>query len=1016
MSIAREWTDAASPPPGAGDEEALAVCWERWRERAGRDGDDAGAAFAEQCRGDPAANALLSALFGNSRYLSHCLIADQVFARLLIERGPDEAYAAALRMAEDRAGLGAESKQEAMKRLRVAKRRASLAIGMADIASVWPLEKVTAALSDFASASLGATCAHLLRALHDGERLILPDPAAPERESGLIVLGMGKLGARELNYSSDVDIIVLFDEAVASDPGGGGLQQTFTRLARHLVSIMDERTADGYVFRTDLRLRPDPGSTSAALSVRAAEIYYASTGENWERAAMIKARPVAGDIEAGSGFLDKLRPFIWRRHLDFAAIQNIRAIKRQIDAHRGGGRIAVAGHDIKLGRGGIREIEFLVQAQQLIWGGRNPDLRVRATRDALDRLVAAGHVRRGAAAELMAAYEFHRRLEHRLQMTDDRQTHSLPGDDEGIARIAIFLGFDSSAAFSQALLAHLRTVEGHYATLFEDEPDLSRTGSLDFTAKDDASDTLETLSGMGYARPERAAAIVRGWHAGRHRAVRDAEARDRLAALVPTILEVFAAASDPESALLLFDGFLARLPAGSHLFSMFAAHPELFDLITEIMGSAPRLATWLGHRPVLLDSVLSREFSDLDVPDAAELGVELAHAARRGLVRLFYVREFGLAEMQAALADAAHRARDVEDFLDAERRWAHDRIFHIGVHMLRGLLSPVEAAKPLSDIADSCLGATLPVVADAFASVHGVIPGGAFAVIALGRLGGRDMTVGAALDLMFVYDHDPGAMESDGRKALAPREYYGQLARRFIGGIAAPTVEGALYDVDMRPRASGHAGPVVTSFAAFADRQRSDASTWEHQALTRARVICAENGLGERFDEVRHSALARPRERDALAADLAGLRERMRRDDEGGDIWSIEQKRGGLIDAEFIAQYLQLLHGSRTADILAGDAVAVFEAACRHGLIDPKTACELAEAATLWRNLHGILCLTVEEGFVEKAAGPALRSVIERACGMGGFDSLKEAMRETAARTAHHFDALLGRGRAGNTA
>ncbi len=1008
MNLAPEWADATARPPLPADAEALALCWERWRENAAGGGDEALSAFAEACHADPRARALLEAVFGNSRYLSHCLIADQGFARLLIEQGPEAAYAAAREMAGDVSALGDESRQQVMKRLRVAKRRASLAIGMADIASVWPLERVTGALSDIASATLSAVCTHLLRALHERGKLALPDPDAPERGSGLIILGMGKLGAGELNYSSDVDIIVLFDEEIASDPSGDGLQQTFARLARNLVTIMDERTADGYVFRTDLRLRPDPGSTAAALSVRAAEAYYATTGENWERAAMIKAKPVAGDIEAGEGFLERLQPFIWRRHLDFAAIQNIRAIKRQIDAHRGLGQVAVAGHNIKLGRGGIREIEFLAQTQQLIWGGRDAALRVRGTREAFDLLVTAGHMRRQAVDELMEAYVFHRTVEHRLQMADDRQTHSLPDDDEGVVQVATFLGYDTVEAFTEALLARLRTVERHYTTLFEDEPALTKEGTLDFSAEADGDATLETLAAMGYAHPERAFETLRAWHEGRYRAVRSEEARERLAELLPTVLDVFAAWPDPDSALSLFDGFLARLPAGSHLFSMFAAHPELFDLITEIMGSAPRLAGWLEHRPMLLDSVLSREFSDLDVPDADELGPELATIARRGLVRVFYEREFGVAEMRAELADVALRARDVQDFLDAERRWANDKIFHIGVHMLRGLLFPVEAATPLSDIADACLSATFPVVADAFAATHGRIPGGRFAVVALGRLGSRQMTVTAPLDLMLVYDHPPGAEESDGRKVLRPDRYYGQLSRRYVAAIRAATAEGTLYDVDMRPRPSGNAGPIVTSLTSFIDHFRADVPVWQQGALTRARVVWADGDLAERFEEARRAILGQERERQDLAAQLAELREDLRGDDPGEDIWAIEQKRGGLVDAEFIAQYLQLLHAARTADGLTGNSAAAFEAAAAHGLIDAETARELVEATTLWHNLHGILSLTVDERFVEATAPPALLGVIERACDMAGIDSLKEAMRETAARTASHYDRLLG--------
>ena len=1009
MNLASEWKDAARPPRPA-DEAALALCWERWRENAARSEDDALIAFADACESDPGANALLGALFGNSRYLSHCLTADQGFAQVLVEQGPEAAYAAARELAADTSALGDESRQQVMKRLRVAKRRASLAIGTADIVSVWPLERVTGALSDIASTTLGAVCAHLLRNLHDRGKLALPDPDTPERGSGLIILGMGKLGAGELNYSSDVDIIVLFDEEIATDASGDGLQQIFARLARNLVTIMDERTADGYVFRTDLRLRPDPGSTAAALSVRAAEAYYATTGENWERAAMIKAKPVAGDVEAGTGFLERLEPFIWRRHLDFAAIQNIRAIKRQIDAHRGGGQVAVAGHNIKLGRGGIREIEFLAQTQQLIWGGRDPALRVRGTRQAFDLLVEAGHMRRQAVSELMEAYTFHRTVEHRLQMADDRQTHSMPEDDEGVAYVATFLGFDSSESFSETLLGHLRTVERHYTTLFDDDPALTSAGTLDFSGEGDGDATLETLAAMGYAHPERAFETLRAWHEGRYRAMRSEGARERLAELVPTILDVLAAWPDPDSALALFDGFLARLPAGSHLFSMFAAHPELFDLITEIMGSAPRLAGWLEHRPMLLDSVLSREFSDLDVPDADELGPELATMARRGLVRVFYQREFGAAEMKAELADEALRARDVQDFLDAERRWANDKIFHIGVHMLRGLLFPVEAAIPLSDIADACLGAALPVVAKAFAATHGHVPGGRFAVVALGRLGSRQMTVTAPLDLMLVYDHPENAHESDGRKALRPDRYYGQLSRRFVAAIRAATAEGTLYDMDMRPRPSGNAGPIVLSLPSFVEHFQGGVPAWQHQALTRARVVWAEGGLGERFEQARRSVLRQERSREALVAQLADVREDLRGDDPDEDIWAIEQKRGGLMDTEFIAQYLQLLHAAESEALLAGGTVSVFEAAGGAGLIEPETARELAEAATLWHNLHGILSLTVEERFVEATAPPALLAVIERACDMTGIDSLKEAMRETTARTASHYDRLLGNG------
>ena len=1007
-AIADIWRAGGVAPPGPGDPEALDVRRERWLEAAGRGADAETAAFARAAVDDPGAWALLAAAFGNSPYLSNALIADQGFARTLFEAGPDDAYAAALAAVEDDSRLGEEPVKDAMRRLRRAKRRAALSIALADIASVWPLEKVTGALSDLASAALSASCRHLLRRLHDSGELALPDPDRPERGSGLIVLGMGKLGAGELNFSSDVDLIVLFDQDKAPHTGKTELQRIFTRLARGLVSLMEERTADGYVFRTDLRLRPDPGSTPPAMSVQAAELYYESAGQNWERAAMIKARPVAGDLEAGQAFLDTLRPFMWRRNLDFAAIQDIQSIKRQINAHRGGGEVALASHNVKLGRGGIREIEFFAQTQQLIWGGKDPSLRVRGTMQALDGLVAAGHVAPGAAAELKAAYRFHRRLEHRLQMVEDGQTHSLPGDEDGLARIAAFFGFAAAADFAEAVTAELRTVERHYAALFEDKPGLSGAGNLVFTGGDHDPDTLTTLAEMGYAEPERVSTMIRVWHSGRYRAMNSTRARELLTELVPSVLEAFAGSADPDRALLRFNDFLSRLPAGIQLFSLFTANPGLLDLVGEIMGAAPRLADWLARHPALLDSVLSNEFASLDLPEEAEFDPATADAARRGLVRLFYAREFGPDEMRAELSAAVADARDLQDVLDQLRRWANDRTFQIGVHMLRGVLSPVEAGPPLSAIADACLGALLPAVAEEFAAAHGRIEGGAVALLAFGKLGSREMTMGSDLDLLFVYDHPPEAGPSDGARPLMPSQYYAQLCRRFIGAVTAPMADGKLYEVDMRLRPTGNSGPIASSLEAFTRYQRNDAWTWEHQALTRTRVIHAEGDLRPRLEEAIREVLTAPRGAEELAGNVARMRARMR-DELGGDgLWSIKHMPGGLVDVEFIAQYLQLRHGAAHPEILKTDTVSVLEAAGGRGLIGAEDAAELADAARLWRNLQGILRLTVEGDFDGGEATPALQRVIGRVTGAAAFAALEDTMRGIAERTAARFEELIG--------
>ena len=1007
--LGKEW--GSGPLPKAGNPDAVSVHFERLLETAQRRDDTAAIAFAEKA--EEQAGPLLEAMFGNSPYLGHCLVIDPSFTRLLVEEGPDAGFAVALEDASDRSGLGTESKQALMKRLRIAKRRASLAIAAADIASVWPLEKVTAAITDLACATLGASCRHLLREMHDRGRLDLPDPDSPEDGSGLIVLGMGKLGARELNYSSDIDLIILFDEEAVPHVGDGSLQQNFTRFARNLVSLMDERTADGYVFRTDLRLRPDPGSTAPALSTNAAEIYYESAGQNWERAAMIKALPVSGDIERGHVFLENLAPFIWRRNLDFAAIQDIQSIKRQINAHRGGGEIGIEGHNIKLGRGGIREIEFFAQTQQLIWGGRDKSLRERGTLATLDGLVAAGHTPASTAAELKVAYEFCRTLEHRLQMIDDRQTHSLPEDNPGLARVAVFSGFSSTDAFTAELLRHLQTVERHYAGLFENQPDLSGPGNLVFTGGEHDPSTLATLEAMGYGEPERVSSILRAWHTGRYAAMRSTRARELLTELVPTILETFSESPDPDSAMLHFDRFLARLPAGVPLFSMFTARPALFQLISLIIGSAPRLADWLSRHPGLLDSVLAREFTDLEIPDSDEPD-EFDDMARKGLVRLFYVREFGPEQMRQDLETSLAKAEDLQDLLDVERRWSNDRIFQIGVQMLRGFLPPVEAGPPLSNIADVCISHLLPVVAEEFAEVHGSVPGGRIALIAFGKLGSREMTVSSDLDLLFVYDHDREAIQSDGRKALSPTHYYAQLCRRLVTAITAPGADGRLYEVDMRLRPSGNAGPLASSLEAFEKYQRTDAWLWEHQALTRARVICAENGLDGELDEIIGSVLGMARDPLELVAGVNDMRERIWREHGSDDIWSIKHMRGGLVDVEFIAQYLQLAHASEYPEILARDPISVFQSAHSAGLIEENQASDLIRAAQLWRNLQGILRLTIGDDYTEEKATPGLRVVVERASGVEGFNVLEETMRDLAVRVAELFQSIVGEPEPGN--
>ena len=965
----RVLSDALSDLPAPADESAAETGFARWRERA----DEADAKLGAFMRGlaaDAAGHRLLGALFGNSPFLTHCCLAEPEFVERLLDEGLDPTFARTMdEVAEPRAG--ALDEPHLMAALRRAKRRVALLIAIADIASLWPLATVTQSLSRFAEQALDVSVRHLLRAAAAAGEIEPADARDPARESGFIVLGMGKLGAYELNYSSDVDLILLYDAERVRYRGRRGVQRFFTRLAHDLQRLMSERTEDGYVFRTDLRLRPDPASTPPVVALEAALTYYESAGQNWERAALIKARAVAGDRAAGEEFLAELTPFLWRKHLDFAAIQDIHSIKRQIDAHRGGSAIKVAGHNVKLGRGGIREVEFFAQTQQLIWGGREPELRAPATCDALAALARAGRITEEAAAELTDCYGFLRRIEHRLQMVDDAQTHTLPADAEGLRRIALFLGFADAGAFAATLTRTLGLVERHYAHLFEEAPTLAApVGNLVFTGIEDDPDTLETLRRLGFADAAGVSAIVRGWHHGRYRATRSQRARELLTELVPAVLQAFGKAAYPDAAFLRFDQFLGRLPAGVQLFSLFTNNPPLVALMAEIMAAGPRLADEIARRPSLLDGVLAAHFFD-ELPPRGELA-----------------RDLGL---------MLDRATHYEDVLDRARRWTSERKFQVGLQLLRGRLDGEAAGAAYANIAEAALGVLLPHVEREFAKAHGRINGGAFAVIGLGKLGSREMTATSDLDLILVYDAPLGVESEGGPHALHASTYYARLAQRYINALTAMTAEGNLYDVDMRLRPSGTQGPVASSLAAFRRYNDELAWTWEHMALTRARAVAGSAELAASIGPLMHELLIRARDPDRLVADVDDMRRRIADAHKTAAPLDLKHRRGGMIDIEFVAQYLMLREAAAHPEVLRQNTRAALEALARAGALDADTAQTLITSLALWRDLQGLMKLTVDEPFDEANVAPALGAILGKD---GGFDFSALAAKIAASATA----------------
>ncbi len=875
------------------------------------------------------------------------------------------------------------SEAAVMARLRQAKRKLSFLTALADLARLIDGRQTTAFLSEFAEAAVQAAIDHLLLAGQSAGKLALKDEARPGEGSGVIVLGMGKLGAGELNYSSDIDLVVFFDPQAGIAVDESEATETFARLVRRLIRIMQERTADGYVFRTDLRLRPDPGATPLAISVDSAMLYYESRGQNWERAAFIKAKAIAGDVAAGERFLRELVPFVFRKYLDYAAIADIHSIKRQIHVHKGHGEIAVKGHNIKLGRGGIREIEFFVQTQQLIAGGRMPQLRLRATEPMLQELARAGWIDETTCSELIAAYWFLRDVEHRIQMVRDEQTHLLPETEAELKRIAFMMGFADAAAFSGALVEVLRTVERRYGALFEQETKLSTEGgNLVFTGQRDDPDTLGTLRRLGFQRPEAISQTIRTWHYGRYRATQSVEARERLTELTPELLKVFGESKRADEALLRFDQFISGLPAGIQLFSLLGNNPRLLSLIVNIMSSAPRLAEIIAGRPHVFDGMLDPRL-------LAELPTR-AYLAER---------------IDGFVAGARH----YEEVLDRLRIIAAEQRFLIGIRLLTGTIDGVRAGRALTHVADLIIEAALGAVRREIEAAHGTFPGGRVAILGMGKLGSFELTAGSDVDLILLYDHDgAAATESRGARPLDATRYFARMTQRLIAALSAPTAEGVLYEVDMRLRPSGNKGPVATRITSFAKYQQEEAWTWEHMALTRARVVCGDESLAAETRATIAAVLDRRRDVAAIAKDVAEMRALIDKEKPPRDIWDLKLIAGGLIDIEFIAQFLALSAPARGGALPeqalpTADALSVVA----RGQMDENDLDTVQQALRVYSEISQIVRLCIDGPFDPKEAPAGLVDLVCRAGDCPDVKTLEAELRRLSKAVRRIFQATV---------
>ncbi|HUV32832.1 MAG TPA: bifunctional [glutamine synthetase] adenylyltransferase/[glutamine synthetase]-adenylyl-L-tyrosine phosphorylase, partial [Devosiaceae bacterium] len=766
-------------------------------------------------------------------------------------RPPDDILAEAVAEAA-RAGTGASGEAEIRADLRRAKARLALIAAVAEVTGTWTTERATMALSDFADAALDAGLEFLVREAAAAGRIGIDAGGRTAGQSGLAVLALGKLGGRELNFSSDIDLVAFYDADRAPLARPQEAARFYEKLVRGLTALIAERDENGYVFRTDLRLRPDPGSTPVAIPVGAALAYYEARGQNWERAAWIKARPSAGDLAGGEAFLKELAPFIWRKHLDFAAIVDIQAMKRQINAARKVGGERALGHNVKLGRGGIREIEFFAQTQQLIAGGREPALRDRSTVTALAELARHRFIEPAAAETLTEAYWFLRAVENRLQMQRDAQTHMMPATEAEMAPVAAMMGYDDEAGFRARYRATVETVIAKYAELFADEASLaSEAGNLVFTGGENDPATVETLARIGFRDPDAATTTIRKWHYGSYAATRAGQARQHLTELVPALLGALAETGNADEALKRFDGFLAKLPAGVQLFALLRNSAQLLKLIVDFMASAPRMTEAVSQRVHIVDGLIDPEF--------------YGYAPTRD-------------ELERRIDGFLGEARGFEDLIDRARIMGQEQMFLISAGLIAGIVRPVDAGPQFSTVAEMLLARVFDAVRREMARRHGNVPGAGVALLAFGKLASREMTATSDLDFVLLYDAPPGADASDGERPLDTPHYFARLTQRLVAALSAPTAGGVLYAADMRLRPSGNAGPLATSLAGFAAYQRQTAWTWEHLALTRARVVYADPGLGERIGTLIENVLSAPRDRDKTIADIIDMRQRLARE------------------------------------------------------------------------------------------------------------------------------------------
>ena len=812
-------------------------------------------------------------------------------------------------------------------RLRRQRTALALAVALGDLAGELSLEALTGHLSAFADVAIDEA----LSAAVD-ERV--PGSAA----EGFAVLALGKLGSRELNYSSDVDLILLFDPGRLARRDREEPGESAVRIARRMVELLQQRTADGYVARVDLRLRPSPEVTPIVLPVGAAISYYESQALPWERAAFIRARAVAGDKVLGQRFLDEIQPFIWRRALDFGAIDEIRDISSRIRDHYSQGQAFGPGFDLKRGQGGIREAEFFTQVQQLIHGGRDPSLRAPAVLDALPALVAADRMEESQAQGLAAAYRRLRTVEHRIQMIDDQQTHRLPVDPEALGSVAALDGLADGNDLIASIEPHVRFVASAFDSLTPD-----RGGRI----SNDPDICFQQLAELGFKDADVPARLIAAWRSGQVRSLRSPAARNAFEAMLPVMLRAIARGPDPTHALNRFADIVERLSSGINLYRLLEAQPRLAEILSLVLAHAPALADQLARRPELIDGLI--DASSFAAPPDPQAAFDLL-SRRNG--------------------------ENYDAQLDRVRRTVGERRFALGVQLISRHRDPLELTEGYAAIAEGAIGALAASATEEFEKIHGRMVGTELLILGLGRLGGMALTHASDLDLIFLYD-GPQHARSDGEKPLGPADYFNRLAKRVVAALSVQTAAGPLYDVDTRLRPQGGQGMLAVHVDAFHEYQRNEAWTWEHMALLRARPLFGSKAGRETLASSIRDVLGRERDPAKVRADAASMREEMARHKSPAGPLDVKLGPGGLVDLEFAVHTLQLTHRTAFSPRLE-EAIAML---AEQGLVD-----ELAD-----QDLRLLSRILVVSRLVTPGGGEPeeeSRALVAEVCGKPDWESL----------------------------